>query len=185
MRYAISIFTAVVLLLVACSDEATDTATIEADSHLKNGSGTEQTTEPSGVSVAADPCSVLSDHELSEILPHAVAGSVLAPGLCEYGSGDINLGRVNVQVFIQNVAATGCDLFFSVGGFESAEPIEGVGSSARWKGEVGADQLGVCVDEQWAFTVLVYDPENMTDPLAVAREAGKQIVANLSLRQSA
>lgn len=125
----------------------------------------------------SDPCSLIDDEEMSALLPNPVAGSVSGTGLCEYGPVDLNLGRVDVEVFVQDVAATGCDLFFSVGGFNSAEPIEGIGTSARWKGGSGIKQLGVCVGDQQAFAVNVYDPDQRTDPLATARAVGELLIA--------
>jgi len=128
------------------------------------------------------PCSVLSDAEMSALLPNPVTGIVQSQGLCEYSPTDLKIGRVDVELFIQDVAATGCDLFFSVGGFKSADPVSGIGSEARWKGNI--KQLGVCVDGKRALLVTIYDPDRATEPLATARQVGELVISRLGMDSS-
>lgn len=176
MKHWLTLLALVALATAACGGGGSESA--------RTGDVAEEAAAQSPIDAAAspsawvsDPCSLIGDDEMSAMLPNPVAGSVTGTGLCEYGPVDLSLGRVDVEVFVQDVAATGCDLFFSVGGFNSAEPIEGIGTSARWKGGSGIKQLGVCVGDQQAFTVNVYDPDQRTDPLATARAVGELVIA--------
>ncbi len=168
-----------VLLVSACGDGEPDSAKSEG-STAKGEDASPGNDVSSSLAWESDPCSLIDDQEMSDLLPNPVAGAPLSRGLCDYGPTDLNLGRVDVEVFIQNVSATGCDLFFSVGGFSSAEPVEGVGTSARWKGASGPKQLGVCVDDETTLAVTVYDPDKTTDPLAAARAISELVIARLS-----
>ena len=179
MKPLFSVFAAVILLISACGDNGSE-STPTGDSPEEA-----EATSPSNVVAApsawvSDPCSLIGDEEMSDLLPNPVAGSVVSAGLCEYGPVDLNLGRVDVEVFVQDVTATGCDLLFSMGGFSNAELVDGVGTAARWKG--GAKQLGVCVDNEELLAVTVYDPDQKTDPLATARAVAELVIARLTDR---
>jgi hypothetical protein len=181
MRPSISILVALVFFLAACSDNGSDAAP-SADSPQQveaPGSGNGDSQPAAWLS---EPCSLIGDEEMSDLLPNPVAGSTVTRGLCEYGPVDLNLGRVDIEVFVQDVAATGCDLFFSVGGFNSAKPVDAIGTAARWKGESGIKQLGVCVDGDKTLAVTVYDPDKSTDALAVARAVAELAIAGLGNR---
>ncbi len=181
MKPWISVFAVISFFIAACSDNSSDSARTAESPEVAEAPAPDSSAAAPSVWLA-DPCSLISDQKMSKLLPHPVAGSVAARGLCNYGSVDLNLGRVNIEVFVQDVKATGCDLFFSVGGFNSAEPIDGIGTAARWKGGSGIKQLGVCLDNEEAFAVTVYDPDKTTDTLVTARKVGELVVARITDR---
>jgi len=178
MKPWFSVIALTMSFITACGESDSDSARTEdppkqAEVPVSNNGAT---MPPDWVS---DPCSLIGNEEMSGLLPNPVAGSVLSAGLCDYGPTDLTIGRVDVQVYVQDVAATGCDLVFSVGGFNSAEPVDGIGTAARWKGESGPDQLGVCVDNNKALAITIYDPDKSTEALATARAIGELVIARL------
>jgi len=179
MKPLITVLTAVVMSITACGDsgsDATGTGDVPVDAQVPvTDSGS-----ASSFAWLSNPCGLIGDQEMSELLPNPVAGSVITRGLCEYGPVDLQLGRVDVEIFVQDVSATGCDLFFSVGGFNSAEPVDAIGSAARWKGNGGTKQLGGCTSDDKAFAITLYDPDQATDGLATARAVGELLVTRLA-----
>lgn len=176
MKLLLTVFMLVLLLMSGCDSDSADPAQTEDSVDAK--SATQVDSAPSSRWIS-NPCGLISNQEISALLPNPVAGSVVSRGLCEYAPVDLNLGRVDVDVFVQDVSATGCELFFSVGGFGKAKPVAELDAPARWKGESGAKQLGLCVDEKHALAITIYDPEQKTDPLSAARSIGQLIVGRL------
>jgi len=179
---ALSVVVVLVLFSTSCGGGSEDSANsgdqtseAEAPGSVDGGS--------SGLSAISDPCGLISDQEMADLLSNPVASTQVSTGLCEYGPVDMNAGRVGTEVFVQDVTATGCDLYFSVGGFGNAEPFEGIGSSARWKAGTTVNQLGVCLDEEATLTITLYDPgQDLGDQAtarAVARAVGELVISRL------
>jgi hypothetical protein len=169
------------LIGAACDGNGSDAARTE-DAAERTGTSGAGSGAASSFAWLNDPCSLIGDQEMTDLLPNPVAGSVITRGVCEYGPVDLSLGRVDVEIFIQDVSATGCELFFSVGAFNSGEPVDAIGSAARWNGESGIKQLGVCTDDLKAFAVSIYDPDKTTDALTIARAVAELVIARLAER---
>lgn len=182
MRCWFAVVAVMMLVTASCGGGGSDAA--------GNGDQPEESAAPGSndggsslSSALSDPCSLISDQEMGDLLSNPVASSMLSAGLCEYSPVDINVGRVGAEVFVQDVAATGCDLYFSVGGFKNAEPFDGIGTTARWKAGSSVNQLGVCLDEKVTLTITLYDPghylDGQTAARSAARSAGELVISRL------
>lgn len=129
--------------------------------------------ESGGGASLEEPCNFVADAEMSEILGKEVTGQVRGDGLCEYVPAETGSG--GIELLIQDVTETSCDLIFSVGGFNTAEPVEGVGTDARFDG-TGIPRLVVCFDERNTLVATLHadsaDPKGALLAVAAGVESG-------------
>ena len=73
-----------VLLVSACGDGDPDSAETEG-SAAKGEDANPGNDVASSLVWASEPCSLIDDQEMSDLLPNPVTGSPLSRGLCDYG----------------------------------------------------------------------------------------------------
>lgn len=177
---------AVVFVLAACSgdsSEATDgpaevtmssaAAPVSAGSDVAAATTT-AAPESDGSGSLGAPCSFLADAEMSELLGKDVTSQASGDLLCVYAPQD---GSGGIELLLQDVADVGCELGFSVGGFDDEEPVEGVGTYARYKSS-GVTQMAVCYDEMATLAMTMY--AEPADPLAVLTAVATAVEQGLS-----
>ena len=118
------------------------------------------------------PCSFLTDPQMSEILGKDVMSEASGDLLCIYAPAD---GSGGIELLLQDVSDVGCELVFSVGGFDDEDPVEGVGTYARYKVS-GVSQMVVCYNELVTLAMTMYaepsDPKAVLTAVATAVEQG-------------
>ena len=118
------------------------------------------------------PCSFLTDPQMSEILGKDVTSEASGDLLCVYAPAD---GSGGIELLLQDVSDVGCELVFSVGGFDDEDPVEGVGTYARYKVS-GVSQMVVCYSELVTLAMTMYaepsDPKAVLTAVATAVEQG-------------
>lgn len=165
------------LLASACSGDGSDvpTSTPASTTSVEEPDAPETTTTAQGSeasSVVGAPCTFVSDAEMSDLLGKDVTSEAVDDLLCVYSPGD---GSGGIELLIQDVSDVGCELVFSVGGFEDEEPVEGVGTYAMYKAS-GVSQMAVCFDDRDTLTSTMYaepsDPKAVLTAVAAAVEQG-------------
>jgi hypothetical protein len=174
----------VVVVVSACSGDSSDTSDGPTDAPTSSSAGpagggsdapeaTTTSAEESGGSVSLGaPCSFLTDPQMSEILGKDVTSEASGDLLCIYAPAD---GSGGIELLLQDVSDVGCELVFSVGGFDDEEPVEGVGTYAKYKVS-GVSQMAVCYNELVTLAMTMYaeptDPKAVLIAVATAVEQG-------------
>jgi hypothetical protein len=118
------------------------------------------------------PCGFLSDSQMSEILGKDVTSEASGDLLFINAPAD---GSGGIELLLQDVSDVGCELLFSVGGFDDDEPVEGVGTYTKHKAS-GVSQMAVCYDELVTLAMTMYaepsDPKAVLTAVATAVERG-------------
>ena len=186
MKRLIGVLVAGVVVVAACSGDGTDppagpteTPTTVAAPAPTAGSPAESivttTGGGDGPAVLGAPCSYLSDTAMGDILGKEVTGEASGDLLCVYIPADAGSG--GIELLVQDVADVGCELVFSVGGFEDEEPVDGVGTYARYSAS-GVTQMAVCYDERVTLVATMY--AEPPDPKAALIAVGKAVEDKLS-----
>jgi hypothetical protein len=109
---------------------------------------------------------------MSEILGKDVTSEASGDLLCIYAPAD---GSGGIELLLQDVSDVGCELVFSVGGFDDEDPVEGVGTYAKYKAS-GVSQMAVCYNELVTLAMTMYaepsDPKAVLTAVATAVEQG-------------
>ncbi len=190
-RYNVLVSVAL-LVVVACggagtTDSESPAATTTGSPTATAAPAPAETTEPpttEGGQISLDePCTFIDDATMTDLLGNPVVGEEEGTGLCNYVATDLAVGRVSMDVFVQDVAAVGCDLILGMFGLDDDEQVEGLGSSAAWKAaaETGLDQsrLAICLDEQFVVVLHLFDPDATLDRLSVATTVAGLVIDGL------
>ncbi|MEZ5176525.1 MAG: hypothetical protein R2823_10020 [Acidimicrobiia bacterium] len=115
---------------------------------------TSTATAPSGPIAFDTPCEFVDDDSMGTILGKAVASEKLGNGLCAYSPTD-DPGSGGIELLFQDVTEVGCELVFSVGGFDDEEPVDGLGTDAKFKsGDI--PEIAVCFDDRISLFAILY-----------------------------
>jgi len=110
---------------------------------------------------------------MSDLLGKEITGAASSDLLCAYTPADAGTG--GIELLLQDVSDVGCELVFSVGGYEDEEPVDGLGSYAMYKAS-GVAQMAVCFDESVTLTATMYaepaDPKAVLSAVAAAVAEG-------------
>lgn len=165
------------VVLAACGEggdsESGESSSAAAETSAAGDAGSAAPAAP------GDPCSRISDAEMTALLPNPVAGQVVNAQTCDYAPTDLSLGRVEVEVFVNDVAAIGCEMYLDVGGFADEASLSWEGAAAAWKAGENQSQLGLCVDESWGVAITLYDPDKTTGGETTARAIGELVLSRL------
>ncbi|MCP4381283.1 MAG: DUF3558 domain-containing protein [Hyphomicrobiales bacterium] len=162
--------------LAACSGDDADPPAGDPEPGADTASPGDIDTTRSELAID-DPCEVLSEDEVSQILGFDVTATagVASPTSCDYDSADRSGG---VSLDVQNVAGDGCDPVFAVAGYGEGggEPVDGVGTYAKFGGGF-VPQLAVCFDDE--VTVIASLGAESADPQATLVEVARAFETNL------
>jgi hypothetical protein len=168
-------------VVVACGGTGSDpSATPAQTQETGDPESGATTTTPGGSAPLGDPCSYVSDAEMSQLLEMEVAGETAGSVItCDYlpvDSDDLVAGGVNMV--IEDVTDGGCEPVFNVAGYGSTggEPVDGVGTYAKY-GDDFVQQLAVCFNDE--VTLIATLGIDTPDPKATLVAIAEAFEANL------
>ena len=139
---------------------------------------TDEPDAPDGSPTAGPVCNLATDEEISAIVANEVIGVDIDATLCEYSlvSGAPAVDGTAVDVFTNVAFDDVCSLEFELVGADDAQPVDGVGTTAFWKGGTQTPQLFICTGTS-IVTITQYKPSVVTDEQALVQaEAVADIV---------
>lgn len=166
MRPSFTIILISAILVVACGDEnapanpSTDTAIASADA------------DSSDSSFPDDPCALITNEEMSELLGNPVEATQVNATLCEYSH--VEGTGITSDVFVNSASSSDCEIELSVGNFDSNPAVNGLSQAAYWKFGGNTHQLIVCTGEVFMVTTLYQLPgsDKLPEDTALATARG-------------
>lgn len=177
MKQSVMIILISAVIVSACGDEkSNDPASAPADKAIISAD-----TNSPVAGIPDDPCNLVTNEEMSELLSNPVQATQVNAMLCEYsvveGTG------VTSDIFVNSASSSDCAIELSVGNYDNNPAVNGLSQAAYWKFGGSTHQLIVCTGDAFIVVTLYElpgsDKMSETTSLTTARGIVERALARL------